>query len=178
MNTNRINHKKAMEYYNLEKGWVLHHKDPCLINEDPERYHEWRVEDLEPMTKGDHRRLHMKIAVANGDTKKYGRPLSEEHKEKLREYAKRPKSEDHKKKISESNKGKHDMSGSKNPNYGKKHPGIGGRPIGSPATKGSKGMHWWNNGETDVLSLECPEGFVKGRIRGLHLDRDEFGKFC
>jgi hypothetical protein len=30
-------------------------------------------------------------------------------------------------------------------------------------SKGSTGMHWWNNGIESVLSYECPEGFVAGR---------------
>lgn len=29
---------------------------------------------------------------------------------------------------------------------------------------GSKGMHWYNNGTTSVLTYECPPGFVKGRL--------------
>jgi len=41
--------------------------------------------------------------------------------------------------------------------------GINAIP-GHPATRGSKGMHWWNNGIDNVLSLECPEGYKRGRI--------------
>ena len=28
-----------------------------------------------------------------------------------------------------------------------------------------KGKHWYNNGVISVLAKECPEGFVKGRIK-------------
>ena len=39
-------------------GYVLHHKDPSWRTEDPERYAEWRPDDLEMMTRGDHIALH------------------------------------------------------------------------------------------------------------------------
>lgn len=42
--------------------------------------------------------------------------------ENTRRIGQRPKSEEHKRKISESNKGKHNHSGTNNPNYGKKMP--------------------------------------------------------
>lgn len=29
--------------------------------------------------------------------------------------------------------------------------------------KGHK--QWWNNGEKNILSVDCPEGFVKGKIK-------------
>ena len=38
------NYIKAKEYYNLQPGWVLHHKDVYLKKNDPERYNEWRIE--------------------------------------------------------------------------------------------------------------------------------------
>lgn len=31
-------------------------------------------------------------------------------------------------------------------------------------TRGSTGMHWWNNGIDNVLAFECPNGYHKGRI--------------
>ena len=36
---------------------------------------------------------------------------------------------------------------------------------GQPPTKGSKGMHWYNNGIVNNLAYECPNGFVKGRLK-------------
>lgn len=28
-----------------------------------------------------------------------------------------------------------------------------------------KGTHWFNNGEIDIRTKECPEGFVSGRLK-------------
>jgi len=36
---------------------------------------------------------------------------------------------------------------------------------GHLATKGSKGMHWYNNGIINLSAYECPEGFVPGRLK-------------
>lgn len=96
--------KKAADYYNLPKGWVLHHKDESLKYKDPERYHQWRIEDLVPMSKSDHRKIHSK-----GDKNvNYGKHLSKETKEKLRE-ANLGKclSEETKEKIGAAWRGKH-----------------------------------------------------------------------
>lgn len=30
---------------------------------------------------------------------------------------------------------------------------------------GSKGMHWYNDGSTSVLTYECPSGFKPGRLK-------------
>ena len=54
-------HKKAIEFYNLPKGWVLHHIDPTLQHRDIERYIRWYPEDLQPMSKSEHKRLHNSI---------------------------------------------------------------------------------------------------------------------
>ena len=121
----------------LHTGLHLHHKDDTLRHNDIERYIEWRLEDLVVLRNAEHTRI-----TFTGTTK----------------------SEEHKAKIGASNKGKHNHLGENNPNYGKKHPGIGGRPKGSPATIGNRGMHWYNNGEKSIQAFECPEGFVKGRL--------------
>jgi hypothetical protein len=31
-------------------------------------------------------------------------------------------------------------------------------------TRGSTGMHWYNNGIVQLSAFECPDGFVKGRL--------------
>ena len=125
------NYKIAKEHFNLQKGWVLHHINPDWKVNDIDRYIQWNFEDLVPMTKGDHQRLHIQLAVDNDDTAKYNSwdNHTEEQKDSFR-YSNLGKTmnTEWRKKISDSNKGKHNHSGANNPNYGKKHPGVGGRP--------------------------------------------------
>lgn len=94
-----IKYKKAREYFCLKPGdgLVLHHKDPTLKYTNPERYDEWRPEDLIVMTKAEHNRLHHK-------GKKNG-PMSEEHKKRIGEANRgKKRSEETIKKISETRK--------------------------------------------------------------------------
>ena len=39
-------------------GFVLHHKDPNWATNDPQRYAEWRIEDLQMLSLSEHRKLH------------------------------------------------------------------------------------------------------------------------
>ena len=85
-----------------------------------------------------------KIELAKSENNPFfGKHQSEEVKQKLR----KPRSEEIKKKISESLKGKNNpmfgKRGSDNPNYRK---------------------HWFNNGVTNILAKECPDGFVHGML--------------
>jgi len=67
MKPETINHRNAWGYFvsigaippdATNVDWVLHHKDPSLRKNDPERYKQWRIEDLQPMTRADHTQLH------------------------------------------------------------------------------------------------------------------------
>ena len=84
-----------------------------------------------------------------------GKHHSAESKKQMSEAHKGKKfSEEHKKKISEWNKGKK-MSDK-------------ARRKMSEAKKGNtatKGMHWFNNGKINIMSKECPPGFIPGRIK-------------
>ena len=71
------NHKKAAEFFKLQKGWVLHHIDPSWRHNDIERYIQWNIEDLVMMTNEEHTRLHKK-----------GCHHSEETKDKISQYNK------------------------------------------------------------------------------------------
>ena len=83
---NNKNKKAADEYFQLQKGWVLHHKDETLRSSDIERYIEWRPEDLIPMPKSEHSKLHMLGNQFNkGKNNRLGCHLTEEHKHKISE---------------------------------------------------------------------------------------------
>ena len=74
---------------------MLHHKDPSLKYNDPERYFQWRIEDLVPMSKEEHSRLHST-----------GRVYSEESRQKMSKWQKGMKrSEEFRNKCSEGHKG-------------------------------------------------------------------------
>lgn len=89
----------ARRYFGLtpnDYNLVLHHIDPTLKKRNPERYHEWRPEDLIVMTTEEHSSLHhkgkkyteetrKKISAANRDKKR-----SEETKNKMSEAHKLP----------------------------------------------------------------------------------------
>ena len=60
---------------------MLHHKDTTLIDSDIERYIEWRIEDLQPMSKSEHMKYHQTGKRNNF----YGKHHSEEQKEKWRQ---------------------------------------------------------------------------------------------
>ena len=62
----KANHQKAIQHFKqlgeFEDGMVLHHIDFTMIYFDPDRYVEWRIEDLLPMTKSQHVKLHLDFA--------------------------------------------------------------------------------------------------------------------
>lgn len=72
-------------------------------------------------------------------------------------------SDETKQKMSERKKGEHhvDVSGEKNPMYGKTH-SLESRKKMSDAFKG---RHWYNNGIVQIQSFECPIGFTKGMLK-------------
>ena len=82
-----------------------------------------------------------------------------------------PMSNEQKKKLSDANKGKHHSEETRNKMREAlkgKHPSEETRKKLSEAKKGNKhtlGMHWYNNGKTNVRAKECPEGFVSGRMK-------------
>ena len=66
-------HDAAIEYFKArgdwEPGMVLHHMDPTLKLRDPERYKNWNVEDLVPITVQQHMRIHMGMKNPRGSKK-------------------------------------------------------------------------------------------------------------
>ena len=59
----RERHDIAVDYFTAlgiwTPGMVLHHTDTTLKRRDPARYHEWRIEDVVPLTVPRHAGLHM-----------------------------------------------------------------------------------------------------------------------
>ena len=146
----RRNHYRAAKYFNLQKGWVLHHKDETLRHTDIARYIEWRPEDLVPMPREEHTSYHMK-----GKHYKHHNPFTEEHRKNIGLSSKGRKwSEESKLQASEARKGIN------NAFYGKHH---------SEETKNKlstikRGNHWYTNGVDNKLTKICPEGYWLGRI--------------
>lgn len=158
------------EYNGYAKpGYVLHHKDTTLKYRDPVRYHEWRPEDLVPMTRQDHMKLHHTDAMKNVDHKKQAESLRnfykthespmkgkhhpEEAKQKIREaHLGKPLSEEHKAKISASGKGT--TRPPRNSQWAEKQ------------REARLGLQFWNNGIINKMVRICPgEGWVKGRLK-------------
>ena len=113
MKISKANHKKAAEFFKLQKGWVLHHIDPDWRHNDIERYILWDPFDLVMMTRADHQRLHQKGKKPSEETRnkiaesEKGKKLSEETKKRISESLKGHQVyEECKKKLSEANKGK------------------------------------------------------------------------
>lgn len=163
------NYEKALK--DNFKGWHCHHRLETH-NSDGERrlvdisykelialgmYYNRPAEELIFLTSREHHAF------------KKGKPKSEEAKEKMREAKKgennpmygKHHTEETRKKMREANKGEN------HPMYGKKHSEEAKKKIGE-AHKGNtntKGMHWYNNGEINTMSKECPEGFIPGQLR-------------
>ena len=115
-----------------KSGYCLHHTDQSLRHNDPERYEEWRPEDLVMMTISEHVKMHKTGCVLSDETKLkigsknkgnkncLGRVVSDETKQKIREKKLGTHlSEEQKRKISEKMRGT--RVGEKNPMFGKHH---------------------------------------------------------
>lgn len=157
------------------KGWCLHHKDETLRKRDIDRYIQWRIEDLVPMTISEHSRYHndsvhnpnigkhcsdeakRKISVANS-----GRRHSSEFKERLSEAMKgennpmfgRTHSDETKRKIGDANKGNHSF-------FGRTHSDEAKQKM----SDAHKGMETWNKGIPCSLETKLKIGeSKKGRL--------------
>lgn len=148
-----------METAKRRSGYVLHHKDWSLRHSDLERYLEWRIEDLEMMTKSAHMSLHQ--SGENNTTHK----LSEETKT-ARD-----------KKISLSVK----KWIQDNPELAKQYASCGGKAYLMPKEQVDAmlekrrekmiGKRWVNDGVNTFLidkDASLPEGCSFGRLRLKH----------
>lgn len=154
-----VNREKAVKYFNLQKGYVLHHINPEWKHSDIDRYIQWNPEDLIVMTISEHVKLHWtydhdeRAKKISASTK--GVLKSDETRRRMSEAQKgKVYSEATRKKLSEN------VLGEKNPNYGRDFSEEHRRKIGEAA----KGRHYYNNGKICVREYECPDGFVAGRL--------------
>ena len=147
------------------KNWDCHHRLETH-NSDGERrlvditrdelkalgiYYNRPAEELIFLTDEEHGQLHQNGKKRSAKTRrkmaeaKEGKKLSAEHKNKICAAMKgkpgpnkgKKFSEEHKKKLRETHKGKNIWT---------------------------KGKHWYNNGKINIMSKECPDGFVPGRL--------------
>ncbi len=173
------NQRLAWKYFYPEgngkskKGYVLHHKDPSLRKENPIRYAEWRPSDLEMMSKAEHIALHLKLMWSD--------PLLKE--KRMLAVKKGMDSLEVKARRSASMKAAIDKLGLKERiskavsnswtdaeirekrlnglNNAMKKPEVKARYSAA-----FKGLIWWNNGEVNKRSRECPgEGWKRGIMK-------------
>lgn len=93
----------ALKYFNVQKGYVLHHKDDTLMLTDINRYIEWRPEDLVVMTLSEHSKLHNTGLVRSEETREKMSKATKGNQNWLGKHH----TEETKKKISKANKGRH-----------------------------------------------------------------------
>ena len=167
------------------KGWHCHHRLETHTSDGERRavditaaelqaldtYYDRPPEELIFLTRSEHKTLHNK-----GNKYMLGKHLSEETKKKMSDAKKGKKfSEEHKKKLSEAHKNisketrkkMSDAKKGKKNHLGKRHSEETKKKL-SEKSKGNtytKGTHWYNNGKVNIMSKECPDGFIPGMLR-------------
>ena len=134
------NYDKAVK--DKEQTWDCHHRREMTISKkeliELGEYYNRPASELIFLTKAEHNTLHTK-----------GKIFTEEHKRKISESLKgKHRSEETKRKMSEAKKNMSEETKRK-------------------ISEAKVGMRWFNNGIKSVLVKECPEGFVKGRLKKL-----------
>lgn len=143
-----------------DRTLVLHHKDTTMKFNNVDRYIEWNKEDVEVMTLSDHTKLHCQLF------------MNEEYKQNMSEM---------KKGQTAWNKGKHFKCTKKRRSRTEDEKQYTSELMKniertdewkaniSKALKGRKGSatgkHWFNNGVTETYDFNCPDGYVKGRLK-------------
>ena len=155
--TNIENYEKAKA--DNFKNWDCHHRKEAEFSRKElialGIYYNVSSEELIFLTRAEHNRLHKKDKRHTDETRrKISATLKGKHTGKDNPFYGKKHSEETKLKISEANKGKHHS--------------IESRRKMSEAQKGkniwAKGRHWYNNGIKNIMSKECPDGFVPGRL--------------
>lgn len=147
--TDKMKRNMAYAYHRLTKGELV--SVEALKGENCAVYGRRHTDE-------EKENLHNKLKGRTSPMK--GKHLSKETREKisnsLKDKKKPKRTEEHCKKLSLVAKERFKDREKKAWGYGIK---------GHPATKGSKGMHWYNNGVINKCAYTCPDGFVKGRMK-------------
>ena len=145
---------------NVPKGYDLHHVDMSLRANDIERYIEWRPEDLQILSHSEHAKLHAQLRAKDAEWRRKNSEANKKARREHPEVVEKVRLQNLGSKRSEESRAKMRAAAHH------KH------------TKGSKGMHWYNNGTNDIFAYTCPDGYVKGRLNGKNPYRDATGKFA
>ena len=132
-------------------GWHCHHRLETHNSGGERRLVDITQKELKALNMYYHRPPEELIflTVKEHNAFRKGKPRSEETRRKLAEVAKgRKNSAESRKKNSEAHKGK-------------KHSEESKKKIRSTMKK----LHWYNNGEINTRTKECPPGFTPGRLR-------------
>ena len=149
------NYDKAIS--DKDNIWDCHHrresKTPRKELIEIGEYYNRPAEELIFLNQSEHMSLHNR----GKPTWIKGKHFSEETRKKISE-ASRNRSEETKLKLSIAKMGNKYM-------LGKRHSEESRKKM-SDALKGKTlGSHWFNNGIAEVRARECPEGFVRGRLK-------------
>ena len=122
-------------------GWDCHHRLETHTSDGERRLVDITRDELKALNMYYNRPASEKKKKKNSEHQflhKKGKPRSAETKKKMSDGHKGKKfSEEHKKKLSETHKGKNIWT---------------------------KCHHWYNNGEINIRTKECPDGFVPGKL--------------
>ena len=156
------------------KGWHCHHRLETHTSDGERRLVDITQKELKALNMYYHRPPEELIFLPRSEHEAFrkGKPRSAETRNKLsaankgNTYAKgkpawnkgKKMSEEYCRKCSESQKGK--QAGEKHPMYGKHFTEESKKKM----SDAKKGKHWYNNGKINVMTKECPEGFVPGRL--------------
>lgn len=148
----------------VNETWICHHILGEILTSEQLKDHDFYYNVppcmLKFVTKAEHNNLHNQ-----------GKHLSDETRRKMSESLKgrhawnkgKQHNAETRKKISESNKGK--VSHRKGVTLSEETRKKLSEAHKGRRTKGSAGMHWYNNGVENILTYTCPDGYIKGRLK-------------